>query len=183
VLLATNERLQRHIRSILDLKQKGSGVVDNSLGTAQARYTSLQQRLLEHHAMLTATEQHYERSVDSLRETLQTRLANTTSIQNVRTCRFKHSTYMHLSLQARVLGFLQELLHAAFYAHVLVAIMAKQLRTRLQERAGNEAKGRKAAHTSKQRALTHHKSTYKATMHASWLTRHESTYKATMHAS
>jgi hypothetical protein len=146
VLVATNERLQRHIRSILDLKQKGAGVVDNSLGTAQARYTSLQQRLLEHHAMLTATEQHYERSVDSLRETLQTRLANTTSIQNVRSCCCKHSECVHLSLQAFKMcapvaastcaRLPAGIVHAAFYAHVLVAIMAKSLHTRLWERAG-----------------------------------------------
>jgi small-conductance mechanosensitive channel len=85
-LLATNERLQRYIRSVLDLRQKGAGAGDNSLGTAQARYTSLRQRLLEHRAMLNATEQHYERLTDSLREQLQTRLAKATSIQNVRHC-------------------------------------------------------------------------------------------------
>ena len=83
-LLATNERLQRHIRGVLDLRHKGGGGGENQLGTAEARYSALRARLVEHRAMLEATSRHYDRTIDEMRETLQTRLNRTTSIQNVR---------------------------------------------------------------------------------------------------
>lgn len=83
-LLATNERLQRHIRGVLDLRHKANGGGENQLGTAEARYAALRQRLVEHRAMLEATSRHYDRTIDDLRETLQTRLNRTTAIQNVR---------------------------------------------------------------------------------------------------
>jgi hypothetical protein len=83
-LLALNERLQRYIRSVLDLRHKGTGGDDNQLGTADARYASLRQRLIEHRAMLAATDKHYDTAIDELRSVLQGRLTKTTSIQQVR---------------------------------------------------------------------------------------------------
>ena len=83
-LLALNDRLQRHIRSVLDLRTKANAAENDQLGTADARYASLRARLQEHRAMLAATDKRFDVAVDELRDALQTRLGKATSVQNVR---------------------------------------------------------------------------------------------------
>lgn len=83
-LLSTNERLQRSIRSVLDLRRKGAGEDDSKLGTAEARYKSLAASLEEQKSKLTSSAAKYDRTVEDLREELHDRLTRTTQIQNVR---------------------------------------------------------------------------------------------------
>eukprot|EP00892_Ulva_mutabilis_P012321 jgi/Ulvmu1/9461/UM052_0029.1 len=80
--LSTNERLQRSIRSVLDLRRKGAAEDDSKLGTAEARYKSLAASLEEQKAKLTSSAAKYDRTVEELREELHERLTRTTQIQN-----------------------------------------------------------------------------------------------------
>lgn len=83
-LLDINERLQRHIRLALDLRRRTQDDDDNKLGTAEARYMSLRKTLIEQHAKLQATEQHYDSTIVELRDVLQERLARSSTISQVR---------------------------------------------------------------------------------------------------
>lgn len=85
-LLATNERLQRAIRSVLDLRRRGAAEDDSKLGTAEARYKSLSASLEEQKSKLASSAAKYDRTVEELREELHERLTRTTQIQNVRLC-------------------------------------------------------------------------------------------------
>lgn len=83
-LLAANERLQRSIRSVLDLRRRGAAEDDSKLGTAEARYQSLAASLEEQKSKLTSSAAKYDRTVEDLREELHERLTRTTQVQNVR---------------------------------------------------------------------------------------------------
>jgi hypothetical protein len=82
-LLGNNERLQRQIRSVLDLRRKGPAEDENVLGTAEARYASLCQSLEEQRNKLANIAAKFDRTVDELRQELQDRLTKATQVQNV----------------------------------------------------------------------------------------------------
>jgi hypothetical protein len=82
-LLGNNEKLQRHIRSVLDLRRKGNQEEENMLGTAEARYASLCASLDEQKTHLANIASKYDRTVEELRQELQDRLTKATQVQNV----------------------------------------------------------------------------------------------------
>lgn len=83
-LLGGNERLQRQIRSVLDLRRKGPAEDENMLGTAEARYASLCSSLEGQKTKLANIASKFDRTVEELRQELQERLTKTTQVQNVR---------------------------------------------------------------------------------------------------
>lgn len=82
-LLGGNERLQRQIRSVLDMRRKGPAEDDNMLGTAEARYSGLCSSLEEQKRRLANIVAKFDRIVEELRLELQERLTKTTQVQNV----------------------------------------------------------------------------------------------------
>lgn len=82
-LLGGNARLQRQIRSVLDLRRKGPAEDENMLGTAEARYASLCSSLEGQKTKLANIASKFDRTVEELRQELQERLTKTTQVQNV----------------------------------------------------------------------------------------------------